>query len=105
MMSIAPSCSMSASQVHSSGSRAAGALDHRGRLVHLAPIAPLRRLVMRELDPHAAAATDLEVLLDRREEVVTLVADVARVEAIAFAHDRGEGADLVGRAVRARRVD
>src|SRR5205814_10369368 len=60
---------------------------------------------MRELDAHAAAATDLEVLLDRGEEIVPLVADVARVEAIVLAHDLGEGRDLVDGAVRARRVD
>src|SRR4029077_11033946 len=82
-----------------------GTLDQRGGLVHLAPVALLRGFVMRKLHAHAAAPADLEVLLDRREELVALVADVTRVEAVTFADHRREGADLIGRAVRARWVD
>src|SRR5258708_29816077 len=60
---------------------------------------------MRELDPHAAAPADLEVLLDGGEELVALVPDVAGVEAVALPDDGRERADLVGRAIGAGRVD
>src|SRR4029077_5613032 len=74
-----------------------GTLDQRGGPAHLAPVALLPGLVMRKLHAHAAAPADLEVPLDRREELVALVADVARGEGVTFADHPPEGGVLAGR--------
>ena len=60
---------------------------------------------MRELNAHLRPSPDLEVLLHRLEEPLALVANVARVQAPLIPNDRAEGGELVGRAVRARRID
>src|SRR5207302_4275075 len=71
--------------VHPRGARA---LDERSRLADTSAVALARRLVMRELHPYARAAADLEILLDGIQKTARLVADVARVQAALFAHDR-----------------
>ena len=82
-----------------------GALDERGRFLDLAPVLLSRRLVMRQLDPDAGAAPDLEVLFDRLKKFRRFVADVARIEAASVADDLAERDQLVGRPEGARRID
>src|SRR5437762_2381040 len=60
---------------------------------------------MRQLHTDVSPPSDLEVLLDRLQELRRLVADVARVEASLVPHDLAERGELVGRSEGARRVD
>src|SRR5438477_13052521 len=60
---------------------------------------------MRELDTDASPPPDLEVLLDRIQQLRRFVPDVARVEAALIADDLAERGKLVGRPKGARRID
>src|SRR2546430_790402 len=60
---------------------------------------------MRQLHTDVSPPSDLEVLLDRLQELRRLVADVARVEASLVPHDLAERGELVRRSPGARRGD
>src|ERR671934_217001 len=85
--------------------RGARPVDEGGRLADSSPVPLARRLVVRELDAHARAPADLEVLLDGLEQPRGLVADVTRVEPALLLHDRAERRELRRVAEGARRVD
>ena len=64
----------------------AGGGEDRQRLGGSTVVPHPGRLEVRDLDPDAETAADLDGFLDRRDQVVVLVADVARVQAV----DRGQ---------------
>ena len=82
----------------------AGFFDEAGGGVDLAPVGLLAGLEVRNVAGQVAAAGDLDHFLDRFDQLVAFVADVAGVEAAVLADDCGDRDQLVGLGVCAGHV-
>ncbi len=84
--------------------RGARGVDAREHLARFAPVAPALRLEVRDLQAHSGLARHPQLLLHGLGEVVTLVAQVRRVQPAYCGHFGHQGGDLGVGGVGAGRV-